>query len=746
MINLKIAKRFLELFNHQTYTLCRLSKKGMISFPCNPSKIDQALEFLDKENKTGSEIYFMVNEGSGELNEKKSACHSTKNVISLSSIFLDLELNTKEDPLPALNDFCDNYFYKPSLIIETSPLRYHVYWLIVPESITKESVTKWKQIQALLHEKLSSDRTMTDISQILRIPGYTNVKKDYPVSFLEENKQDVFSLKSYYSTLATHFPEITKYKAHEPLKPITQDYKVKPGERHEELIRRARAWYSKGLTDDEVKCTVEGFLKLHVTDNKDFQNGKRESELARILSSAKSYHETAIKEENEIKVTKAVEKIDKKKSPFELDPEFYYQAPGLVGEITRHFVDTSDSPIPSHAFAAAASIVGFTKARYVQGIKQLPPTNYFLCLAPSGSGKTTIQHMVKNVMKSLQISHLIEDGIASAQGLIQFLYNVDGLGMIIYDEVRSLFQIAQSKHAASFETMIPVELTKLYTAYKSSYIPPTTKTYKGKKVTIDKPKLSFIGYGQHTLIHEKLFTLQNIQAGLLPRFIILAVKDSKDVTAIEKPLPTYILDKLRNHVTLSALALEDKAKDTHQPIDTTPKQTITLLDNEAQQAWNTFRAKAIQLKNDETQAETGLEAMYSRGAEQALRLSLCLTDTDVVELKEMEFCIQLVGAQMQNFKSLFSTSVNTTDFSNQTDRLFNKLLELIQANDNLPIQKSLLQNRTQAWFKPGEFKNVYQSLIDQEKIVEFRQKSATSSQQKTMVTIGETSVSEYCHP
>ena len=737
MINLNIAKKFLNLFNHQTYTLCRLSKTGMISFPCNPTKLDQALSFLDKENKNGSEIYFMVNEGNGELNEKKSACHSTKNVISLSSIFLDLELNDPNiDPLPILQSWYKDNFIPPSCIIETSPLRYHVYWLLEKEELTKSNIVKWKQIQALLHSKFSADRTMTDLSQILRIPGYTNAKKDYPISILEIDECSYY-LEKVYNTLKNQSPEITEFKAHEPLKPITENYKVKPGERHEELIRRARAWYSKGLTDDEVKCTIEGFIKLHVTDSKDFQNGKRESELARILSSAKSYHEAAIKEENQVKITQTIQKIDKKKSPFELDPDFYYQAPGLVGEITRHFVDTSDSPIPSHAFAAASSIVGFTKARYVQGIKQLPPTNYFLCLAPSGSGKTTIQHMVKNVMKSLQISHLIEDGIASAQGLIQFLYNVNGLGMIIYDEVRSLFQIAQSKHAASFETMIPVELTKLYTAYKSSYIPPTTKTYKGKKITIDKPKLSFIGYGQHTLINEKLFTLQNIQAGLLPRFIILAVNDSKDVSNTEKPLPTHILDQLRNHVTLSALALEEKAQDTHQPIDTTPKQHITLLDPQAQTAWSNFRLKAITLKNQEIQAETGLEAMYSRGAEQALRLALCLTNTDVVEQPEMDFCIELIDAQMQNFKSLFSKSVNVTEFSNQTDKLYNKLLDLIQKNGNLPIQKSVLQNKTQTWFKPGEFKNVYQSMIDQEKADEFRQKSPTSSQYKIMVTIGE---------
>ena len=81
MSDLKNAARFLGLFNHERYTLCYLSKTGgMRSFPCAPAKLPPALELLSRKNED-SEIYFMVNAGSGEMNTAKTACHSTKNVI-----------------------------------------------------------------------------------------------------------------------------------------------------------------------------------------------------------------------------------------------------------------------------------------------------------------------------------------------------------------------------------------------------------------------------------------------------------------------------------------------------------------------------------------------------------------------------------------------------------------------------------------------------------------------------------------
>lgn len=717
------SKEFLQLFNHKVYTLGFLSKKGMKTFPCIPQKLDKALTTLTNLNKD-SEIYFMVNEGNGKLNEQKTACHSTVNVTNLSAIFLDAEL-PNQDPLPIVKKFCEKYFVDPSIIVNTSPIRYHIYWLLEPTPATKENVFIWQKIQSFLHSKLSSDRTMTDIPQLLRIPNFKNTKKDYLITAFSEDDTK-HSLSELYMILKTHFPEIDSFRPFEPLSPVTDDYKVPEGERHEELLRRARKLYNLPLTDSEIKCFLDGFIQNHVIDNTDFRpSGKRYSEVERILQAAKTYAEKEKLDQASQIITKHVEH-KKTKSEFELDPEFYYQAPDIVGEITRHIVDTSRTPIPAHAFAAAVSIVGFTKARFIEGYDHLPPISYFLCLAPSGSGKTTIQHKVKNIFKQLQISHLVEDGIASAQGLIQFIHEANGLGFILYDEVKDLFQTISSKYAASYEVKISTELTKLYTAYASTSTPPTTKTHKGKKIVLSKPILSFIGYGQHVLI-DQLFSKSNVSDGLLPRFIILAVNNKAEHSSISQKLPQSILDELQYNLTKSCIAIEEKATQSDIPVNTTPVIKTLSYSNDAQTMYDQFYQYRTTLYNQAIADRNGLEALFSRGSEQVSRLALAMA-TNEIQAPIAKFCIDLVTSQMNSFYNQFSLTVNTTKHSKETDQLFETILDMTKDNKNQLITKQQLRLKIRHKFETGQFDKCLNELIQQGRITELSKSNPAGRQ------------------
>lgn len=705
---------FLKSFNHSVYTVAVLSKKGMRSFPIKQNALPKALQTLKKYNDSGSDIYFTPNEGSGEWNdERKVACHSTKNIINLTSIFLDLELADGSDPIPALTAFCKDSFLKPSHVIETSKNRYHVYWVLESVPATKENVTKWQQVQALLHAKLSSDRTMTDIPQLLRIPDFTNQKHSSVVK-LKHSKEYTYTLTECYDLLKNQFPEITTFKPFTPLTPTTPDYLVPPGERHEELLRRARKLYTAPfITDEDVKCYIHGFIQSHVQDSSTFlPGGSRYQEVTRILEAAKSYAEASRLEEQQTAVTQAITKTTSKKTPFELDPDFFYQAPGIVGELTRHIVDTSDYPIPSHAFAAAVSITGFCKARYIHGDRNLPPLNYFLCLAPSGAGKTSIQHQVKNIFSELQINHLLEDGIASGQGVLQFLANSNGLGFIIYDEVKDLFQTIQSKN--SYEVKISTELTKLYTAYSSTYTPPTTKTHKGNKVILNKPLFSFLGYGHFSLV-EQLFTKQNVLEGLIPRFIILNVPERKQAPDSFKyrSVPSHIIDYLRFHTVKSCLTLESPSDDI--PIDTDPKRSLISLDPNTIPVFQSFKKHTDSLYDQAVTEKTGLEALYSRGVEQSLRLSLAMSSPPYIDLKTIEYTTHLISQQMQGFYTKFQTVVDQTPQAKQNSQLYDKIVDLCSNSSDYTISKRDLFRLTSRWFKDS---NEFQRQIDGLKLAE----------------------------
>lgn len=720
------AKKFLSAFHHGKYTLAYFKGNAMRSFPCAPKNLEKAITLLQEKN-SDHEIYFMVNEGDGILSEKKSACHSTDNVISLSAIFLDAELSSS-NPLPAIEEFCAQLDLPYSICVESSPNRYHIYWLLAETPATPQNIHKWKQIQSLLHSKFSIDRTMTDIPQVLRIPEFTNIKKSCPVT-LKHLSQTRYSLDDIYQTIKRTYPELSESVPFTPLQPVTETYRITPGERHEELLRRARKLYTLPLSDSEIKCFIDGIIQNHVDENVDFlPSGKRYSEVERILAAAKTYAEQERQKELQEVIVKVT---SRKKSSFELDPDFYYQAPGLVGDITRYMVDTSDYPIPAHAFAAAVSLVGFTKARYIQGARQLPPLNYFLCLAPSGSGKTTIQDMVKEALSRLKISHLLEDGIASAQGLIQFLSNSHNIGLIMYDEVKDLFQTISNKNASSYEVKISLELTKLYTAYKSTYTPPTTKTHKGKKIVLHKPLFSFIGFGHHTLV-DQLFTKNNVMEGLLPRFLILNVAERIERSSRYAPIPQSYIDQLQYHLTKSCIVLEEKLESADIPVNTDPTIQTLSLSTEAQSLYQSFKDKTNELYTGAVAARNGLEALFSRGCEQSLRLALALS-TDSINAQSLDFSIQLVSAQMQSFYAQFSETVNKTDFGKETDELLDTVIDMCSQSKDCTISKRDLQRKTQSRYKTARlFHDHLTSLIEQERITEFYKDTGTGRKQSRL--------------
>lgn len=714
--------KFLRAFPHAKYTLAHFfAPSKMRSFPCTPENLDKALQLLHKQNKEGAEIYFTPNEGNGVYNASKTACHSSENVINLSAIFIDAELKDESDPLQNILAFCNDYFVAPSIVVNTSKNRYHIYFLLTPTYPTKDNVLKWKQIQAFLNTKLSIDRTMTDTPQLLRLPGFKNVKKDFDVTVTRYN-DSTWSLSDLYNTLYAQFPEVREYKPHQPLQPTHDDYKVAEGERHEELLRRARKMYAMdGVTDSDVKCYIDGFIRNHVAENVDFlPTGQRYEEVERILAAAKGYADSErIKQASE-QIAKHVERVEKRKSPFELDPEFFYNAPGLVGELTRHIVDIADYPIPAHAFAAAVSITGFCKARYIQGSRKLPPLNYFLCLAPSGAGKTTINNTLKECFTKLQINQYLEDGIASAQGLLQFLGNCSSLGLILYDEVKDLFQTIQNKRAATYEVKIATELTKLYTAYASFYTPPTTKTHKGKKVNLNNPLFSFLGYGHFTLI-ESLFTKANVSEGLLPRFLIFNVNTRKKANGIYKPIPSRIIDELRYHVTKSCLYLESentKQAATDQAINTDPVLEIKDLSADAVPLYNAFEDSTTVLYNQAVAERTGLEALFSRGCEQALRLSLAMAPNGHIDAKTLSYTIELVNSQMQQFNEQFDQVINQTTYAKETNWLYDKMLELCADAPDYAITKQQLRLKVRYKYEAGAFEKQLQELIEQGRVRE----------------------------
>ena len=100
-------------------------------------------------------VFLTINRTDGEGREADNVTHA------LAS-FLDMD----GAPLP------ERFEVEPHLINETSPGRFHVFWLIKPD----EDLARFRAMQARLAAYYGGDPTIHDPSRVMRVPGFWHMK------------------------------------------------------------------------------------------------------------------------------------------------------------------------------------------------------------------------------------------------------------------------------------------------------------------------------------------------------------------------------------------------------------------------------------------------------------------------------------------------------------------------------------------------------------------------------------------
>ena len=124
---------------------------------------------LDAKNNQGAGIFLTINETDGKGRK-------AENITRVRAVFADLDGAPLE---PVFN-------YDPSLIIETSPGRYHCYWMT-----DKTPLNEFTGLQKAIANKFGADPQVKDLPHVMRIPGYFHCKQDPFLSkilFTSENK------------------------------------------------------------------------------------------------------------------------------------------------------------------------------------------------------------------------------------------------------------------------------------------------------------------------------------------------------------------------------------------------------------------------------------------------------------------------------------------------------------------------------------------------------------------------------
>lgn len=134
---------------------------------------EEVADHLAWLNDQGAGIFFCVN-------ETDCRGRSSANVIKVRSVYADLDGVPLDKALE----------YNPSLVVESSPKKYHVYWFV--RDVPLEA---FKQLQQGIIRVLGSDKAVHDLPRVLRVPGYFHNKKEPYLTHIHSYSGDIFSFK-----------------------------------------------------------------------------------------------------------------------------------------------------------------------------------------------------------------------------------------------------------------------------------------------------------------------------------------------------------------------------------------------------------------------------------------------------------------------------------------------------------------------------------------------------------------------
>ena len=180
----------------------------------------EQLERLTQLNQRGAGVFFTVNQ-----TDQKG--RRAENIEAIRAVFLDLD----GAPLQPVLDAGEKSGIEPHLIVETSPDRFHVYWLV--EGATLEN---FSTIQKALAAKFDGDPKVCDLPRVMRIPGFFHQKEQPFLSHIQSEGTG------------------SAYKAHDLMKGLDLDMVLAFPDRSKRPDREAK----DGADDDDDVVTEGG--------------------------------------------------------------------------------------------------------------------------------------------------------------------------------------------------------------------------------------------------------------------------------------------------------------------------------------------------------------------------------------------------------------------------------------------------------------------------------------------------------
>ena len=184
--------------------------------------------------------------------------HRTKKMVTHArAIFMDAD-----DPQAAP---LDDFPLRPSIIIESSPKKYHYYWLI--EGMTDDLKT-WEKVQTGLINKYNGDHRAKDLARVLRLPGYYHNKRE---PFLVDVVSDYEPMYYGWDEIIEKFPAADSIMEKSDGKKQSVDSRsvdehvqdiISGRDYHGSLTSLCHQMKSDGMADPLVIAALQGMMNL----------------------------------------------------------------------------------------------------------------------------------------------------------------------------------------------------------------------------------------------------------------------------------------------------------------------------------------------------------------------------------------------------------------------------------------------------------------------------------------------------
>lgn len=293
----------------------------------------------------------------------------------------------------------DDFPLKPSLIVQSSPNKYHYYWFT-----STKNFNQWNEVMQTMVDKWGCDFKARDISRVLRLPGYKH-RKDLKTDFV---CKIVSGDGQFYPWLGikTVFPPTQEPEE----KPSDKDEKpAKLGEYNEKSAIRdlmtsknyhgslasiAMSLTNKGISRELQYMTLFGLMHKIPNENRrpEWEHRTSEEHLYECI-------DTALKKRKEELKNLEVESLPDNYDPDkQLKQKLIEFPPGLMGQLCQEIYEMAPYPNKEIAIAAAFGLVAGIVGRGFN-VLGMGLNIYVAILADSGVGKAVLKDSINLALR-----------------------------------------------------------------------------------------------------------------------------------------------------------------------------------------------------------------------------------------------------------------------------------------------------------------------------------------------------------